>query len=167
MWEGKETHIHKRREGKRWKLTIKMFRDFSPASFVSEHMTNVSVRGRDPLFHQSFSLPVFQSLSMSVIMNVNFIFKDAFSLNILHVSSASRTELSCWGLENGKALGLTFLTAKSPQLRFSHLPTRSLPYATGWGFRLKPQTWNFCWLSVPLTFIYGCGSGSVRRTRTA
>ena len=92
VWE-KETYPHKRkqRENNR-KLTTEIFRDIFPASFVSEHMTNVSVRGgRNPLFLQSVSFPnCLSECEHLTTLNVNFIFKDTFSLSSLHLIFSSR-----------------------------------------------------------------------------
>ena len=100
-------------------------------------MTNVSVHGgRNPLFLQSVSFPnCLSEHEHLTTLNVNFIFKDTFSLNSLHLIFSPRLKPPVGSRE-----------------------WESLPYATGWGFKLKLQTWSFCDFSVSFTcFIYCCG----------
>lgn len=58
----------------------------------------------------------------------------------------------------GRLWGLPF-SQQNQHSRIQSPTHRSLPYATGWGFKLKLQIWSSCDFSVSFTcFIYCCGS---------
>ena len=58
----------------------------------------------------------------------------------------------------GRPRGLPF-SQQNQHNRIQSPAHRSLPYATGWGFKLKPQTCSSSGFSVSFTcFVYCCGS---------
>lgn len=122
---GRETYPHKRkqRENNR-KLTTEIFRDIFPASFVSEHMTNVSVHGgRNPLFLQSVSFPnCLSEREHLTTLSVNFIFKDTFSLNSLHLICSPGLKAPV-GSGEWEGPGAYLSHSKITTAGFSHPPT--------------------------------------------
>ena len=106
------------------KLTTEIFRDIFPASFVSERMTNVSVRGgRNPLFLQSVSFPnCLSEPEHLTTLNVNFIFKDTFSLNSLHLICSPGLKAPV-GSGEWEGPGAYLSHSKISTTGFSHPPT--------------------------------------------
>ena len=120
-------------------------------------MTNVSVRGgRNPLFLQSVSFPnCLSEPEHLTTLNVNFIFKDAFSLNSLHLICSPGLKAPV-GSGEWEGPGAYLSHSKISTTGFSHPPTGVSLMLLVEG--LKSHTWSSCDFSVSFTcFIYCCG----------
>ena len=87
-------------------------------------MTNISVNGgRNPLYLQSVSFPnCFSEREHLTTLNVNFTFKDTFSLNILHLIFSPRLK-ALVGSGEWEGFGAYLSHSKITTAGFSHPPT--------------------------------------------